>query len=484
VVCRIADTNVATVDANGYIQPVAKGVTAITVTATVEGKQISKAFRLEITDPVDFVADNAWEMFDADLEDTWVKSGTVNSWQLTDGVKIDSQMSAYATFTGKQYGNELLTFKLKADTTTGGGSWTPGIVLRAQTADSMVSSGATGYIFGFGRNGIELHRFVGTMRYQIYGTVAEGENCTNMIKQGGYITDSPWTLGEEHEIQVGALTDGGSVRILLKIDGVTVIDFVDEDVNGAIVEPGYFGIVDRNETITLSKVQTIADDTQTQEKPVAQIGQTGYDTLEAALAAAAEGQTVTLAADAKLSVVVLNKGITLDLNGYALEVDYLVAFDGDAVIDGSNGFGLLKSKNVRLAKDNSQMPVWVEADGGYRFFTMKDSQLYYSQSATGFVFIAKPVLGKAANAPYMALANNGLSVKARMSWKSAGGNDVEQFFVLKGEDVQSIYSDKNQIIQLTVNGAGSYIGRLSTTMVIESDTGVIWAGVPLLYTGN
>ena len=44
--------------------------------------------------------------------------------------------------------------------------------------------------------------------------------------------------------------------------------------------------------------------------------------------------------------------------------------------------------------------------------------------------------------------------------------------------------DKNQIIQLTVNGAGSYIGRLSTTMVIESETGVIWAGVPLLYTGN
>ena len=115
---------------------------------------------------------------------------------------------------------------------------------------------------------------------------------------------------------------------------------------------------------------------------------------------------------------------------------------------------------------------------------MKDSQLYYTQSATGFVFIAKPVLGKAANAPYMALANNCLSVKARMSWKSAGGNDVEQFFVLKGEDVQSIYSDKNQIIQLTVNGAGSYIGRLSTTMVIESETGVIWAGVPLLYTGN
>ena len=67
---------------------------------------------------------------------------------------------------------------------------------------------------------------------------------------------------------------------------------------------------------------------------------------------------------------------------------------------------------------------------------------------------------------------------------SATRNDVEQFFVLKGEDVQSIYSDKNQIIQLTVNGAGAYIGRLSTTMVIESDTGVIWAGVPLLYTGN
>ena len=216
---------------------------------------------------------------------------------------------------------------------------------------------------------------------------------------------------------------------------------------------------------------------------VATVNGSVYSTLEEALEAASFGDTVKLLANAEVSELVLTQGVTLDLNGYELDAEYVVAFAGNAVID-SLGDGLLKSRNVRLAADNAQMPVWVEDDDGYRFFTMKDSQLYYTQSATGFVFIAKPVLGKAANAPYMALANNGLSVKARMSWKSAGGNDVEQFFVLKGEDVQSIYSDKNQIIQLTVNGAGSYIGRLSTTMVIESETGVIWAGVPLLYTGN
>ena len=216
---------------------------------------------------------------------------------------------------------------------------------------------------------------------------------------------------------------------------------------------------------------------------VAMIGNVSFDTLEAALNAAETGDTILLVADVDTDGILLKNGVMLDLNGYTVEADYLVAFADSQVID-SVGGGLLKSRNVRLAADNAQMPVWVEADGGYRFFTMKDSQLYYSQSATGFVFIAKPVLGKAANAPYMALANNGLSVKARMSWKSAAGNDVEQFFMLKGEDVQKIYSDANQIIQLTVNGAGSYIGRLSTTMVIQSETGVIWSGVPLLYTGN
>ena len=209
-----------------------------------------------------------------------------------------------------------------------------------------------------------------------------------------------------------------------------------------------------------------------------------YSSLADAIAAADAGDTVVLLQNVEEGIVILNSNITVDLNGFVLSADYVIGFEGDSLVDTSGGTGLLKSRNVRLAADNAQMPVWVEEDGGYRFFTMKDSQLYYSQSATGFVFIAKPVLGKAANAPYMALANNGLSVKARMSWKSAGGNDVEQFFVLKGEDVQKIYSDTNQIIQLTVNGAGAYIGRLSTTMVIESETGVIWAGVPLLYTGN
>jgi len=215
----------------------------------------------------------------------------------------------------------------------------------------------------------------------------------------------------------------------------------------------------------------------------AKIGDKEYATLAAAIADAKEGDTIVLLASQKADNLALVKGVTLDLNGYELDAAYLVAFNGNAVID-SVGGGLLKSRGVRLAAENPQMPVWVEEDGGYRFFTMKDSQLYYSQSATGFVFIAKPVLGKAANAPYMALANNGLSVKARMSWKSAAGNDVEQFFVLKGEDVQKIYSDTNQIIQLTVSGAGAYIGRLTTTMVIESETGVIWAGEPILYTGN
>ena len=208
-----------------------------------------------------------------------------------------------------------------------------------------------------------------------------------------------------------------------------------------------------------------------------------YTSLDEAIRAAGEDETVRLMTDLAVDALVIPAGKTVDLCGYELTAEYVVAFSGAQLVD-SVGEGLLKCSRVRLEADNPMLPVWVEADGGYRFFTMKDSQLYYTQSTTGFVFIAKPVLGKAANAPYMALANNGLSVKARMSWKSAGGNVVEQFFVLKGEDVQSIYSDKNQIIQLTVNGAGSYIGRLSTTMVIESETGVIWAGVPLLYTGN
>jgi hypothetical protein len=219
---------------------------------------------------------------------------------------------------------------------------------------------------------------------------------------------------------------------------------------------------------------------------VAVIGVQRYGTLEAAVAAAQAGQTIVLVANHTVDTLALIEGVTLDLNGYAVEAKYLVALNGNAVIDNA-GNGLLKCDNVRLAANNPMMPVWDAADNakGYRFFDMVKYQQYKTQDANGFVFQAKPALGKAANDPYLAaMDTNRLTVKARIYWQSNSGNEVEQLFTFKAADVEKAYQVDDMVLQLTVTGAGAYAGKLWTSIRIESETGVIWEGVDAQpYTG-
>ena len=153
----------------------------------------------------------------------------------------------------------------------------------------------------------------------------------------------------------------------------------------------------------------------------------------------------------------------------------------------TTGDGLLKCANVRLAANNPMMPVWDAADNakGYRFFDMVKYQQYKTQDANGFVFQAKPALGKAANDPYLAaMDTNRLTVKARIYWQSNSGNEVEQLFTFKAADVEKAYQADDMVLQLTVTGAGAYAGKLWAAIRIESETGVIWEGVDAQpYTG-
>lgn len=56
--------------------------------------------------------------------------------------------------------------------------------------------------------------------------------------------------------------------------------------------------------------------------------QTGYDSLESALADAKSGTTVTLQKDITAGRVVVPDGVKLDLNGYTLTADFAVIVNG------------------------------------------------------------------------------------------------------------------------------------------------------------
>ena len=245
---KVVDPTIAVVDENGYITPVGAGKTVMTVTAVGEGKTVSWDFVLQIEAKQEFQPDNLWEIFGEDSS-AWVVEG--GSLEVVPGEKVETTLSKYATYVGCKYRNELMTFRFRIDA-NGKGDW-PSIVLRAQSSDKAVSGGATGYIICFGSGGLELQRFNGSQRTVIYGNL-DGHTSLG----GPAIAPEPLTHGEEHEVAVGALTNGDSVELLLIVDGETIFDYIDEE-EGAITEPGYFGLVGRGETFTLLKDTSLPD---------------------------------------------------------------------------------------------------------------------------------------------------------------------------------------------------------------------------------
>lgn len=57
-------------------------------------------------------------------------------------------------------------------------------------------------------------------------------------------------LGEEHRVQLGSFEEAGGVRLIMKVDGNEVFNFLDTTAK-ALKGPGYFGLVSRTGSMTL-----------------------------------------------------------------------------------------------------------------------------------------------------------------------------------------------------------------------------------------
>lgn len=145
---------------------------------------------------------------------------------------------------------DILSFKYTQESTT---QWCGFAIAQSNMNVSITSAKNTdGYLVclfgGSDKNSIELQKRKGGTNY---GNVAVVENCTEIIK-----------AGETHDIEIGAINNtDGSVRILFKVDGNVIFDYLDE--NNAIVGETGFGIVlttsDYNGSVSLSPAQTQVD---------------------------------------------------------------------------------------------------------------------------------------------------------------------------------------------------------------------------------
>lgn len=117
------------------------------------------------------------------------------------------------------------------------------------------------------------------------------------------------------------------------------------------------------------------DTTYVASTSAAKIGNTNYLSLAQALAAAKDGETVTLLQDTTTAdrFVVIPPEVTLNLNGHTVVADNMVSFG--SVTDSSEGNGGLiitqdKTKAVvSLQPNNASFPLYDAALGGYRFFS-------------------------------------------------------------------------------------------------------------------
>lgn len=211
---------------------------------------------------------------------------------------------------------------------------------------------------------------------------------------------------------------------------------------------------------------------------VAEVGGVKYETVQEALAAAQDA-TVTMLANSTETIITVINGATLDLNGKTLTATYLVSFDGCSVIDSSaDRTGLLKvdAKSIMLSKNNAHMPVYSEAEGGYKFF---EYRLYTNLTAatTGDRFDAQFKLnlgGLERNQTYLGVTGTDLEFSFKLTWTDAEGKVQEQIIHCANTLIANSYHDTNANGTIKLSFTDILVsGPIEVYVVIASGTGVV-----------
>ena len=180
--------------------------------------------------------------------------------------------------------------------------------------------------------------------------------------------------------------------------------------------------------------------------------------------AAKEGGTVKLTQDTQVVNLVLWNGATLDLNGYTLTVDYFSAFG--TVVDGTIGGNALVivNKGIHVAGDNSFMPIYDTAAGGYRFYKYQLQNLGFKAAGSGTVKAGfRLTLANAAG--YGVLSNTtdiALDTVSLISWTGSMGvthytfsdDTLRNYAVLAAADMAN-KGTVTKAITLTLTGVDS-----------------------------
>ena len=152
--------------------------------------------------------------------------------------------SEWGYYEGKELpGYQLLKFKMKANFA---GEWT-GFGLRQQAPGMAYGVGGVGYMIIIKEDTIEFQRY---------------NSGGGLLKE---IKNDCIKVGEWHEYEVGAIDVEGGIRVIMRVDGKTILNELDTD--GVITKQGHFQVYNRiydAANITNGFDLAVSDDTQTE----------------------------------------------------------------------------------------------------------------------------------------------------------------------------------------------------------------------------
>jgi hypothetical protein len=212
---------------------------------------------------------------------------------------------------------------------------------------------------------------------------------------------------------------------------------------------------------------------------VASFNGTGYATLAAAIAAAetAGGGTVQLLADVTESMLMLNPGVTVDINGKTLTTDGAMSFGGYIVDNSTDKSGKVICMNGMLvpASTNPDLVIWNGTDG--YFFTEIEQVLTQVKSGGGsykltflprFTQIAKiaPLLADNGG------SDHGVSIKVKLLW-----NGGEKTLTYVDSMIKTVYA--GNAFTVTLTGYEDFIALGLKLQIIVEANGVTTTSTPI-----
>ena len=309
--------------------------------------------------------------------------------------------------------------------------------------------------------------------------VTVNENATLTVKSGVTLTTS------ESVIVNGTLVDEGATFVLSAVDATIKAQ------------------EDLTVTTTVENAEVVYENgTHKVAKFVACIGETMYETLTEALDAAQNGETVVVLTNIdENGYVIVDKGVTLDLNGYTVKASGVVAFNSSHIVDNSadnSGVLAVAKSRVVLDRDNAELPIWNEAKGGYQFlkvttFTEREKVENEVNMKYSFNFSTELNAAHLIDLMKKSSTESGIALKVRVSWYDTNQNStISQDFLYNEALVATVLGYYNAAEGTF--GAGWKIvlsnytnvkyQNITWTAVVESDTGVEMIASNFRVNGN